>query len=402
MAQELRNAISCNDVVKLQKIFCTTDVKLNDYRSYNPLIHACIKGSPVVVGALAKAGSDVNVKADISNYSPYKCHASARLWNAIECMKTVTPLILAVVDRNFKLVKKLVQDCGADVNATNEDGTAPLHHVPTIAKERKYPAKVQNQQEIADLLLKAGAEVNVHNKCGETPLHRAAIRKDLDYSRRLLQNGARVDLADNQGFTVLHIAAEQAYTELLVLLLQQEGTRTLVNQKTHDDATPLHVAITAKADTRYYVAADEDWVVVVRMLIENGADLTSQKDGLTPLHLAAEAGFLDIVKMLVEAGADICTEAPFTCLTPVDMAVHRKKQDVIDYFKYMVPKAAESKSKEGGRPKRESPSAEQAKAEDSAASQQTETPVEEMVAEGAVGGIQQVLVIRDGDSTDED
>ncbi|XP_035660857.1 uncharacterized protein LOC118405463 [Branchiostoma floridae] len=326
MSQELRNAISFNDVVKLQKIFCTTDVKLNDYCSYNPLIHACIKGSPVIVGALAKAGSDVNVKADISNYSPYKSHASARLWNAIECMKTVTPLILAVVDRNFKLVKKLVQDCGADVNATNEDGTAPLHHVPTNAKERKCSAIVESQKKIADLLLKAGVEVNVHNKNGETPLHRAAVSEDLQYSRKLLQNRARVDLVDKWGFTVLHIAAEQADCELLKLLMQQEGTRALVNQKTHDDTTPLHVAITAKADTR-----------------KVAIDLERRKQ--------------------LQATRNLKT------------------------------------AKEEGRPKRESPSAEQAQTEDKAVSQQTDTPVPVEEVLGAVGGFQEALVIKDGDTS---
>ncbi|KAI8484884.1 hypothetical protein Bbelb_372910 [Branchiostoma belcheri] len=173
------------------------------------------------------------------------------------------------MDRNLELVRKLVQDCGADVNATNEVGTAPLHCISSDATERTSPARVRIQLEIAELLLKAGADANV-------------------------------------------------------------GT---------------------------------------------------------------EAGYLDIVKMLVEAGADIHAEAPFTCLTPLDMAKHGKKQDVVDY---LITKAAET----GERPKRDPPSVEE---EDNVSSQKTDTPVEETVGEfeGAVGGFQQ-LDIKDDDSTDDE
>ncbi|XP_019638273.1 PREDICTED: NF-kappa-B inhibitor cactus-like [Branchiostoma belcheri] len=126
---------------------------------------------------------------------------------------------------------------------------------------------------------------------------------------------------------------------------------------------------------------------VVQLLIDNGADLTSQKHGLTPLHLAAEDKPLDIVKMLVEAGADIRAEALKTGLTPLDMAKHTKKQDVVDY----LVARAEKDNEEGGRPKRDPPSVEP---------RQTDTPVEETV-EGAVGGIQK-LDIKDEDSSDDD
>ncbi|KAI8496168.1 hypothetical protein Bbelb_260090 [Branchiostoma belcheri] len=295
-----------------------------------------------------------------------------------------------VVDRNVELVQKLVQDCGADVNATNEAGTAPLHCIASDASvtERQVSRKswaVRIEQDIVDLLLKAGADANVQDKDGTTPLHSAATVRDLDYARRLLQHGARVDIVDNKGLTALHISADKADTQLLQLLLQQGVSQALVNQKTNDDATPLHVVITAKAYySKNHAAHDRKKIPAVRLLIDNGADLTSQNHGLTPLHLAAEAGYLDIVKMLVEAGANIHAEAPFTCLTPLDMAKHRKKQDVVDY---LLAKAAETGNYEGGRPKRDSPSVEQE--EDNVSSQQTDTPVEDSV-EGAVGGIQQL------------
>ncbi|XP_066264209.1 ankyrin-1-like [Branchiostoma lanceolatum] len=384
--EKLKHAISTNDLQKIQQILCTTNVNLNSKaRGYNPLLQACVKGSPVVAGALVKAGADVNVRVQIQTYYAREQNGLTTreiLQQALHALwgtETVTPLILGVVDRNLAIVKKLVQDCGADVNVTNEAGKAPLHL----------------KQEIADLLLKAGADVNVQDKKGQTPLHCAATAKDLDYTRRLLEYGARVDLANNEGFTALHIAAKQADTQLLELLIQQEGIQALVNQKAHDDATPLHIAITAKAKAQYQVADDVNWIAVVRLLIDNGADLTSQKHGLTPLHLAAEAGYLDIVQMLVEAGANIRAEASFTCLTPIDMAVHTQKQEIVDY----LVARAEIDAVHGGRPKRDLPSVEEA--EDNAASQQEETLVEDISEEGgAVGGFEK-LVIKDEDGNEK-
>ncbi|KAI8496167.1 hypothetical protein Bbelb_260080 [Branchiostoma belcheri] len=321
--------------------------------------------------------------------------------------------------RNLELVKKLLQDCGADVNAANDAALTPLHFIPT--NDVDYwgsTAKAQVKPEMAQLLLKAGAEVNALDGKGQTPLHRAVIAKDLVFTNLLLkagadvnlrdgerktplhravtanylviestqillENGARVDIADKEGSTALHIAARALDRQLCQLLIQHEGGKTAVNHKACDGATPLHVAIESRN------APDEEKRAVVQLLIDNGADLTSQKHGLTPLHLAAEARRpLDIVKMLVEAGADIRAEALKTGLTPLDMAKHTKNQDVVDY----LVARAESDAEEGGRPKRDPPSVEPL---------QTDTPVEETVEEGAVGGIQK-LDIKDEDSSDDD
>ncbi|KAI8496169.1 hypothetical protein Bbelb_260100 [Branchiostoma belcheri] len=137
--------------------------------------------------------------------------------------------------------------------------------------------------------------------------------------------------------------------------------------------------------------------VSTRIFLQNGAtvDIVNSE--------AAEAGYLNVVKVLVRAGADINTKAPVTDLTPLDMAVHARKQDVVNY---LVTEAAErrrlqvtkKRTKERQRPKRDSPSVEED--EDNVSSQQTVTPVEETV-EGAVGGIQQ-LNIKDEDSSDKE
>ncbi|XP_078621955.1 uncharacterized protein LOC144888075 [Branchiostoma floridae x Branchiostoma japonicum] len=345
--QQLWEAITNNNLQKIQEILCTATVDLNKWRDYKPLIHACYMGYPVVAGALVKAGANVNARVGFCsiNFGEVE-RIRYPLCNVfgIGGIETVTPLILAVVDRKVKIVRKLVQDCSADVNARNDAGLAPLHCIPTntVDENLPAPARAQMKQEITDLLLKAGAEVNVCDRKANTPLHYAAMANDPVSTRVLLQNGATVDITNREG------------------------------------CTPLHVVCQAKD----YLAQIRNVIAVVKWLIHNGTNLNSQKHGLTPLHLAAEAGILGVVKVLVTAGADIHAEAPVTGLTPLDMALHAQKQDIVDY---LVARKAElerrkqlqairnlEEAKEGGRPKREAPSAEQAQTEDSTASQQTE------------------------------
>ena len=62
----------------------------------------------------------------------------------------------------------------------------------------------------------------------------------------------------------------------------------------NDGATPL------------YIAAQEDQLDVVQLLLNNGAKVNlAMNDGRTPLWVAAENGQLDVAKLLLDRGADI-------------------------------------------------------------------------------------------------
>ncbi|NBR95132.1 MAG: ankyrin repeat domain-containing protein, partial [Proteobacteria bacterium] len=59
-------------------------------------------------------------------------------------------------------VKILIQN-GANVNALDNDGSAPLHYATS---------------EVAEVLIKNGAKVNVRNKVGHLPLDNIKFRDD--------------------------------------------------------------------------------------------------------------------------------------------------------------------------------------------------------------------------------
>lgn len=56
-------------------------------------------------------------------------------------------------------------------------------------------------------------------------------------------------------------------------------------------------------------AISREKVEIVRLLIEQGADVTAKDKSLsTPLHLASSLGIPEIVRLLIERGADITAE----------------------------------------------------------------------------------------------
>ena len=86
-------------------------------------------------------------------------------------------------------------DNGADVNATDADGWAPLHL-----------AAIHDHADIVALLLEHGANINAKTKLGNTPLHLPAIHNS-EMSWVLFYHGADIMAKDNGGNTILHYAA---------------------------------------------------------------------------------------------------------------------------------------------------------------------------------------------------
>ena len=124
-----------------------------------------------------------------------------------------------------------------------------------------------------------------------TPLMEAARNGHKEVVNILLQAGALVDKANNQGMSSLHLAAYHDHNSIVKLLLDA-GSK--IGKASITGLTPL------------MLAAASDRKEVFKLLPDGRAGVDKAgNNGITPLIVAARSGQLDIVQILLNAGSDI-------------------------------------------------------------------------------------------------
>jgi RNA polymerase sigma factor (sigma-70 family) len=206
-------------------------------------------------------------------------------------------------ERGATEIARLLVDAGADVNARDAYGQAPLDHAGHAGPWKTAPAV-----EIVRLLLDHGASVDIFQ---------AAALGDLPRLRALLdEDPQRVNARDEKGRTPLYEAARNLHLAAVDLLLDRGAD---VEARTSWGETPLSTAVAHRWDT----GGPE----VVARLRAAGASL-SLRDALclgelprvqellaeaperlherwwdeTPLHLAARWGHQELAAYLLELG----------------------------------------------------------------------------------------------------
>lgn len=107
-------------------------------------------------------------------------------------------LLLAIRNGDIKSVERLLED-GVDVNSKPRRG---FMRSPWLCDYTPLQfACVEDQYEVAELLIAKGAYVNAVDSRGKTPLHLAAGVPAYSIVRLLLQSGADATIKDNYGKT---------------------------------------------------------------------------------------------------------------------------------------------------------------------------------------------------------
>lgn len=116
---------------------------------------------------------------------------------------------------------------GFDPNTLSEQGQVAL-----------YIAMREDSPKVAAVLL-ASPQLNIDatNAAGETPLMMAALKGRLDWTRKLIERGAKVQ---KPGWSPVHYAATGPNTELLALLLDRGAN---IDARAPDMSTPLMMAV---------------------------------------------------------------------------------------------------------------------------------------------------------------
>ncbi len=190
-----------------------------DRRGYTPLMRAVDYENIGVVRELIKRGAEIN---------------------AVDHKEKQSSLMISIYKRNIEMVTELL-DGGADVNQRDVSGqsaifmaasrglteiiSALLDHgsvVDPINSHGDTPlmAACQNgYPKTVEFLLEKGANINAVNNSGWSPLFYAVFNGHYDICKILIEKGAqKQNKTDNNGRSLIDLAKEKGFEEILILL----------------------------------------------------------------------------------------------------------------------------------------------------------------------------------------
>lgn len=145
----------------------------------------------------------------------------------------------------------------------------------------------------------------------------AAMKGDATQIKKLIASGADVDVAQNDGMTALHWAADRGDSATVAALIKAKAD--VKSMTVNGGYTPL------------MLAARSGNAAVVKELLAAGADPKAVSGaGATALHFAAEAGNVDVVNALIAKGADVNAKEPIWGQTPLIFAAEDNRAGAID------------------------------------------------------------------------
>lgn len=300
-----------------------------------------------------------------------KCHP---LCECDSCMKEVlkepmvcvkykdeqglTPLHVAAF-YGYPLIIELLLEYGSDINALDNFSRTPAHY-----------AALRGQQNALLFLLHNKALMIGDNE-GNTPLHLCcsnghdACVKALLYFMEFSDSKLDINIQNNQGDTPLHLSFKWGYSDIVQILIEQDGDPLVHNRRgqscfdcahnskmvqifsTHkktnvervrkssieitSQQTIIGKIITAISDgdirlIQHYLGIDDENQNVNKFVDVNCYNCK----GYTPLHVAAIFGQTDIVKMLIGYGADINILTSSEHYTAMHLAVQNKMSEIVN------------------------------------------------------------------------
>lgn len=243
------------------------EISIRDQNGWTPLIWAAIKGREKMVKFLIARGADIHVCSNDGwnaiTGAFFKNHTSIVQLLAANGAKfgekyQEAALLSAYEHGSVEVVKSLISD-GVSVNIGTADGQPLL--ILAIAR---------GDLVMLELLLDAGADVNIRDTNGNPALVCAIANAQYPAAMRLIENGASVNVKGPK-WAAIHLAAQNGRTDLCSALLDVGASVDQLGNASH---------------TALMLAAKEAHTETVKLLLEHGADPNRKNaEGKTPRAL---------------------------------------------------------------------------------------------------------------------
>ena len=285
----------------------------------------------------------------------------------------MTLLQLVCREGNKDFAEILIQR-GAEINLADHDGRTAIHY-----------AVMSGNSKLVEALLQLGSDPNKLTNKRDTPLHFAARYSGVEEVQFLLDHGASIkainwklveNLKDQRRRQdslfvendVDHIIALKTALGLKTPeAIGRDEEDEEDDEDDEEDEKPeeeeekpdilnmecipieylprdIYDAANNEGMTALHYAAANGDINVVKILIENGADIKAQDTVLSRsvIHFAAESGNIDCIKYLTEKGADLLDRDTFGA-TPLHYAARNNKLEVV---KFLVDKKVDYTAKD--------------------------------------------------------
>jgi ankyrin repeat protein len=286
--------MECRDVTLAKRLLeLGVDLHAQDVNGMDALMHACSDGDADMVDMLLSRGADKTVRSGLG-----------------------TSLMIACEEGRTEVVQALVQHDAPQSAADAADPESPWARWLNARTHRGdtalHVAVKGDHARCVRALINAGADINASGEGGSRPLHHAF---DLEIARMLLDAGAE-DGTDDQHRTVAsHFIGFHDCVDVLTLFLQRfpdsepaEGAY-LVEALDFGSVEGLRAVLDARPPE--YVNLPEDFPALcrcrdlekMRLLLERGADpRIVDLEGQTPLMLTSSVA---CARLLLEAAPDM-------------------------------------------------------------------------------------------------
>uniref|UniRef100_A0A0K6S9U3 Uncharacterized protein n=2 Tax=Chromera velia CCMP2878 TaxID=1169474 RepID=A0A0K6S9U3_9ALVE len=231
-------------------------LEMRDERGQTALNLACLADEPQIAEFLVCSGAELEATTATG----------------------ATPLFSAAQQGLTDLVRFLLGR-GADANAQGPEGKTPI-----------FNAIGNGHRDVVEVLLDHWARVDERKKYQETPLFLTAmcfseiLRDHRDIAELLISRGADIHARDDEGMTVLHLAAWNGALGVLDVLLENGAN---LHATSNDGYTALHFVARTDESEEVESSMFQKKKTIAELLVSKGIDVGAlDQNGQTALKIA--------------------------------------------------------------------------------------------------------------------